>query len=56
MSILLQSAVEGCVIERPDLAVSFQELNERTGFGTIKDMERRFVTSAQKQAKYGTAQ
>jgi hypothetical protein len=25
-------------------------------FGTIKDMEQRFLTAAQKQAKYGAAQ
>jgi hypothetical protein len=25
------------------------------GFGTRKDMEQRFPTTAQKQAKYGTA-
>jgi 2-methylisocitrate lyase-like PEP mutase family enzyme len=56
LSVLLQSAAEGRVIERPDLAVSFQELNELIGFGTIKDMEQRFLTAAQRQAKYGTAQ
>jgi 2-methylisocitrate lyase-like PEP mutase family enzyme len=55
LSVLLQSATEGRVIERPDLAVSFQELNELMGFGTIKDMEQRFLTVAQKQAKYGAA-
>jgi 2-methylisocitrate lyase-like PEP mutase family enzyme len=55
LSVLLQSAAEGRVIERPDLAVSFQELNELMGFGTIKDMEQRFLTATQKQAKYGAA-
>jgi 2-methylisocitrate lyase-like PEP mutase family enzyme len=47
---------EARVIERPDLAVSFQEINDLMGFGTIKDMEQRFLTAAQKQAKYGAAQ
>ncbi len=56
LSVLLQSATEGRVIERPDLAVSFQEINDLMGFGTIKDMEQRFLTAVQKQAKYGTAQ
>jgi 2-methylisocitrate lyase-like PEP mutase family enzyme len=56
LSVLLQSAAEGRVIERPDLAVSFQEINELMGFGTIRDMEQRFLTAAQKQAKYGAAQ
>jgi 2-methylisocitrate lyase-like PEP mutase family enzyme len=55
LSVLLQSAEEGRVIERPDLAVSFQELNDLMGFGTIKDMEQRFLTASQKQAKYGVA-
>lgn len=56
LSVLLRSAAEGRVIERPDLAVSFREINELMGFGTIRDMEQRFLTAAQKQAKYGAAQ
>jgi hypothetical protein len=46
---------EGRVIERPDLAVSFQELNDLMGLGTIKELEQRFLTAGQLQAKYGTA-
>jgi hypothetical protein len=30
-------------------------LNELMGFATIKDMEQRFLTAEQKQAKYGAA-
>jgi 2-methylisocitrate lyase-like PEP mutase family enzyme len=56
LSDLLQSATEGRVIEQPDLAVSFRDTNELMGSGTIKDMEQRFLTAAQKQAKYGAAQ
>ncbi|HTC11568.1 MAG TPA: isocitrate lyase/PEP mutase family protein [Acetobacteraceae bacterium] len=55
LSVLMQSAQEGRVIERPDLAVSFQEINELMGLGTIKEMEQRFLTRAQLQAKYGAA-
>lgn len=53
LSVLLQSVQEGRVIERPDLAVSFQEINDLMGLGTIKEMEQRFLTQAQLQAKYG---
>ncbi len=55
LSVLMQSAQEGRVIERPDLAVSFQEINDLMGLGTIKEMEQRFLTQAQLQAKYGAA-
>ena len=55
LSVLLQSMAEGRVIERPDLAVSFQEINDLMGFETIKEMERQFLTAAQRQAKYGAA-
>lgn len=54
LSVLMQSAQQGRVIERPDLAVSFQEINDLMGLGTIKEMEQRFLTQAQLQAKYGT--
>jgi 2-methylisocitrate lyase-like PEP mutase family enzyme len=55
LGVLQQSVTEGRVIERPDLAVSFQEINDLMGLGTIKQLEQRFLTSAQKQAKYGMA-
>ena len=53
LAVLLQSVAEGQVIE-PDLAVSLQELNELIGFATIRDMEQRLLTVAQRGAKYGT--
>jgi 2-methylisocitrate lyase-like PEP mutase family enzyme len=56
LSVLRQSAEEGRVIERPDLAVSFREINDLMGLGTIRQMEQRFLTQAQLQAKYGAAQ
>ncbi len=55
LAVLLQSATEGRVIERPDLAVSFQQLNDLMGFATIRDLEQRFLTADQRQAKYGSA-
>ena len=53
LSVLKQSVQEGRVIERPDLAVSFQEINDLMGLGTIREMEQRFLTPAQLDAKYG---
>jgi 2-methylisocitrate lyase-like PEP mutase family enzyme len=52
-AVLKQSAEEGRVIERPDLAVSFQEINDLMGLGTIRELERRFLTEGQLAAKYG---
>ena len=45
--------VSGRVIERPGLAVSFAEINDLMGLGTIREMERRFLTAQQLEAKYG---
>ena len=53
LTVLKQSVEEGRVIERPDLAVSFAEINDLMGLGTIRAMERRFLTATQLQAKYG---
>lgn len=53
LSVLKESVEEGRVIERPDLAVSFQEINDLMGLGTIREMEQRFLTPAQLGAKYG---
>ena len=55
LAVLLQSVAEGHVIEPPDLAVSLEEWNELMGITTIRAMEQRFVTAAQREAKYGTA-
>ena len=55
LGVLQQSVSEGRVIERPDLAVSFQEINDLMGLDTIKQLEQRFLTEQQKQAKYGAA-
>jgi hypothetical protein len=45
----------GRVIERPDLAVSVQEINELMGFDTIMIMEQRHFTATQRAPKYGAA-
>jgi 2-methylisocitrate lyase-like PEP mutase family enzyme len=47
MTVLLQSLQEGKVIDRPDLLVSFGELNALMGLPQIKDLEARFTGTAQ---------
>jgi len=39
-------------VERPDLAVSFEELNTLVGFDEAQDIERRFLTEEQRERKY----
>lgn len=50
---LRQSLDTGQVVDRPDALVSFEELNAITGMPHIEDLERRFLTDAQRKAKYG---
>src|SRR3954454_2103245 len=50
MAVLQQSLDEERVIDRPDLLVSFAELNELMGIKQIKALESRFVRSVTKQA------
>lgn len=50
---LQESLRTGRVVERPELAVSFEELNELVGLGEIQQLEARYLTPAQLDAKYG---
>jgi 2-methylisocitrate lyase-like PEP mutase family enzyme len=50
---LKQSVEKGRIIERPDLSVSFSEINDLMGPGTIKEIEQRFLTESQLEANYG---
>ena len=43
LATLGQSIAEGRVIDRPDLLVSFGELNELMGLGQLRDLERLFA-------------
>lgn len=54
IEILGQSLTSGQPEDRPDAAVSFEELNDIMGMAAIKDLEERFLTDAQKAAKYGS--
>jgi 2-methylisocitrate lyase-like PEP mutase family enzyme len=56
LSVLKQSVEEGRVIERPDLAVAFAEIDDLMGLGTIREMEQRFLTPRQLEAKNGAKQ
>jgi 2-methylisocitrate lyase-like PEP mutase family enzyme len=42
----------GQIVERTELQVSFQELNELMGIGQLKEIERRFLTDKQLRQKY----
>ena len=50
LAVLQQSLDEGQVIDRPDLLVSFGELNTLMGLPAIKALEQRFVASARAEA------
>jgi 2-methylisocitrate lyase-like PEP mutase family enzyme len=55
LAVLQQTMQTGEVIERPDLAVSFEELNSLVGFDDVQAIERRFLTQNQLARKYGGA-
>jgi hypothetical protein len=54
LELLGQSLKSGEVVDRPDAALSFEELNEIMGMAHIQSLESRFLTEAQKKAKYGS--
>lgn len=53
LAALRESLSTGKIVERPDLLVSFEELNTLMGFGEIQDLEKRYLTGAQLRGKYG---
>src|SRR5207249_2754838 len=55
LAVLQQSMATGEVIERPDLQVSFEELNSLVGFDDVQAIERKFLTQNQLVQKYGAA-
>jgi 2-methylisocitrate lyase-like PEP mutase family enzyme len=55
LELLQQSLDSGKVVDRPDALVSFEELHDIMGMAEIEDMEQRFLTPAQLEAKYGRA-
>ena len=55
LAVLQESMKTGKVIERPDLLVSFEELNKLVGFDEAQAIERRFLTQDQMARKYGNS-
>ena len=55
LATLKESIAIGKVIERPDLVVSFQELNELVGLRAIQQLEDSFLTAEQLENKYHRA-
>jgi len=41
-------------VDRPDALVSFEELHEIMGMHEVEELERRFLTPEQLEAKYGS--
>jgi 2-methylisocitrate lyase-like PEP mutase family enzyme len=55
MEAFAQSIKTGEVVDRPDLSVSFEELNDLMGFGFLKELEQHHLSRGQLERKYGSA-
>jgi 2-methylisocitrate lyase-like PEP mutase family enzyme len=53
LALLRQSLETGTVVDRPDALVSFEELHKIMGIKEVEELEQRFLTGAQLEAKYG---
>jgi 2-methylisocitrate lyase-like PEP mutase family enzyme len=53
MTALLEGATSGKAIDRPDLAISFEELNTLIGLNEIREIENRYLTPEEAARKYG---
>ena len=53
LAFLQQSLDSGEVVDRPDALVSFEELHDIMGMHEVEALEQRFLTDAQREAKYG---
>jgi 2-methylisocitrate lyase-like PEP mutase family enzyme len=53
LDLLRQSVESGKVVDRPDVLVSFEELHDIMGMHEVEDLEGRFLTESQRDAKYG---
>jgi len=51
-SALLEGARSGAPVDRPDLAISFEELNSLMGFDEIQELEGRYLTPEELARKY----
>jgi len=55
LAVLRESMRTGAVIERPDLVVSFEELNALVGVEELNRLERRYLLPHQYRARYESA-
>ena len=53
LALLQQSLDSGKVVDRPDALVSFEVLHDIMGMHEVEDLEQRFLTTGQLEAKYG---
>lgn len=53
MQALQQSLTTGEVVDRPELLVDFDELNELVGMRFLSELENSYLTETQRQAKFG---
>jgi len=53
LALLQQSVASGEVVDRPDAAMSFEELHDVMGMAEVEALEQRFLTRSQLDAKYG---
>lgn len=54
MTALLEGAKSGQAVDRPDLAVSFEELNQLMDLDEIQEVEGRYLTPAELARKYSS--
>ena len=55
LGVLRQSLDQGRVIDRADLLVSFDELNDLMGLPQLRELEDRHLLAADRERKYGKA-
>ena len=56
MTALLEGAAAGEAVDRPDLAISFEELNSLMGLADIQEVESRYLTPEDLARKYDRGQ
>ena len=55
LALLKESLDSGKAVDRPDALVSFEELHDIMALSEVEELEQRFLTSSQLEAKYGAA-
>ena len=53
LDLLQQSLDSGEVVDRPDALVSFETLHQIMGMSEVEDLERRYLSTRELEAKYG---